>query len=216
MFKKFFKKTCLVLFWVFLFVLNQLPMGFAALNLKYHFIPGWGVVGITLSVLFVFLLYINYHDLLNFRHLFKLRSVKIILLAYFCFLGISVVGQLFLFFEKASDTANQKVLMEMMRQMPAVLMFLLAVISAPIEEELLFRYLIPKKIFQGHQKIGFTVGTLLFALIHMPTNVGSFVIYAGMGSILSYVYYKYNRFEYVVFLHFLNNFIGFLVLLHYN
>ncbi len=43
------------------------------------------------------------------------------------------------------------------------------------------------RVFEPATKIGILVSSILFALVHTPTDIGSFVIYWGMGLALSSV-----------------------------
>ncbi|MDK8541182.1 MAG: CPBP family intramembrane metalloprotease, partial [Enterococcus faecalis] len=49
-------------------------------------------------------------------------------------------------------------------------------------------------------------------LVHTPTDIGSFVIYWGMGLALSWVYLRTGRFEAAVLTHFIWNVLGILML----
>ena len=63
----------------------------------------------------------------------------------------------------------------------------------PIFEEGIFR-VGDSSVFQASFKIGILVSSILFALVHTPTDIGSFVIYWGMGLALSWVYLRTGRF----------------------
>lgn len=92
-------------------------------------------------------------------------------------------------------------------------MFVFVVIMAPLTEEIIFRGLIPRLFSKKLALLGYAVGTLLFALAHSPSNIGSFVIYFGMGSILGIIAYKSQKLEYSVLAHALNNGIAFSIML---
>ena len=53
---------------------------------------------------------------------------------------------------------------------------------------------VPKKIFRGKESLGFVVGTVVFALLHQPSNLPSLLIYGGMSIVLSWTAYKTQRF----------------------
>ena len=55
--------------------------------------------------------------------------------------------------------------------------FFLLALLAPICEEILCRGIVPKKIFRGKENLGFVVGTVVFALLHQPSNLPSLLIY---------------------------------------
>ena len=88
-----------------------------------------------------------------------------------------------------------------------------AVFSAPILEEILFRGLIPKKLFPQHELIGLVVGSILFGFFHGPTNIGSFILYAGMGGVLAVLVHQTKRLEMGILAHMLRNGIAILVMI---
>ena len=73
--------------------------------------------------------------------------------------------------------------------------------------------MIPKKLFPKHDLIGLVVGSVLFGLFHGPTNIGSFVLYAGMGGVLAFVVYKTKRLEMGILAHMLRNGLAILIML---
>ena len=81
----------------------------------------------------------------------------------------------------------------------------------PIFEEGIFRVGI-QAFFKPASKIGILVSSILFALVHTPTDIGSFIIYWGMGLALSWVYLRTGRFEAAVLTHFIWNVLGILML----
>ena len=89
--------------------------------------------------------------------------------------------------------------------------FLLAVL-APICEEILCRGIIPKKVFRGKESWGFVVGTIVFALLHQPSNLSSLLIYGGMSIVLSWTAYKTQRLEMSILLHMIVNGVAFCLL----
>ena len=68
------------------------------------------------------------------------------------------------------------------------------------------------KRFSSQLQNRHTVSSILFALVHTPTDIGSFVIYWGMGLALSWVYLRTGRFEAAVLTHFIWNVLGILML----
>lgn len=131
---------------------------------------------------------------------------------YLGMLAFSFVGSLIMEQMGQTNTANQALLEEIMAQLPTLLMFISVVITAPLAEELACRSLIPD-IFSGRLVwLGYLIGTLVFAYLHGPTDLGSWVIYGGMGLVLSLVRYKTGRLEYAILAHGLNNGIAFLLL----
>ncbi|MFC5632147.1 MULTISPECIES: CPBP family intramembrane glutamic endopeptidase [Streptococcus] len=108
---------------------------------------------------------------------------------------------------------NQAAIEELITQLPAILMFTMIVLGAPIMEETICRGLIPRMFSTNWRWLGYIVGAILFGLAHVPNTVGTAVQYIGMGLVLSAVAYFSKRLEYSMLLHFLHNSIGFLILL---
>ncbi|HEP1820295.1 TPA: CPBP family intramembrane metalloprotease, partial [Streptococcus suis] len=46
---------------------------------------------------------------------------------------------------------------------------------------------------------------LVFAFLHGPTDLGSWIIYASPGFLLAYLYYKTDYLIYPIAVHFINN-----------
>ena len=57
------------------------------------------------------------------------------------------------------------------------------------------------------------VGVILFGPFHGPTNIGSFVIYAGMGAVLAAVAYIFKRLEMSILAHMLRNGVAVLIMI---
>lgn len=111
-------------------------------------------------------------------------------------IGVNLLRQL-----GEATTANQEIIQGVASLAPQLAMGLLIVVVAPLGEEIICRAVIPHLIFKGHEKIGYLVGALVFAYLHTPSNLGSWVIYGGMSLILTWVAYRYKRVEYSILLH---------------
>ena len=61
------------------------------------------------------------------------------------------------------------------------------------------------------KKLGYLVGAAVFAYLHGPSNLGSWIIYGGMSLILTWVAYRYKRVEYSILLHLTMNAFAFLI-----
>ena len=72
---------------------------------------------------------------------------------------------------------------------------------------------IPKKLFPKHQLVGFVLGAILFGLFHGPTNIGSFIVYGGMGAVFAYVAYTTESLEMSILAHMLRNGIAIILML---
>lgn len=197
-------------------VLDQLVVTVAALMSKQHALAtGWAVALFLAQVLAtaLFLVYAKRKQLLRGKVFWSGRTIKIALLAWLAMRLPMYAGSAIMALEGVKNTANQAALESLMTRLPLALMGLFTVISAPIMEEIMFRHVIPKELFKSHQKIGFAIGVLLFTLLHGPSDLGSFVVYAGMGAVLAYVYYKTECLEYSIVTHALNNGLSFLMMM---
>lgn len=145
----------------------------------------------------------------NLTGLVTRRWLTLVLLGYLAVYLVSLLGSLLLQLESGGDsTFNQNLLKEMLQQVPAAVMVLKTVFFAPLLEELVFRGMFAKVYFPNHQKLGLVIGNLLFLLVHVPTNFSSVIIYGGMGAILAYAYYRTDRLETSIAIHFVNNLIA--------
>ena len=102
-------------------------------------------------------------------------------------------------------TANQASLMEEFKGGNGILLPIMLGVLAPVVEEIIFRGILPLKIFKGYEGWGYIVGGLLFALFHGPTNIVSFVIYAVSSVILTLLAYRTRRLEVSIAVHMINN-----------
>lgn len=192
-------------------VINQLVPILAVWLLKNHYqTPFTSILLIGLELLII---YAKVKQIIRWKVLLTRKALVTILLGWLSLRVPQIIGYLIMTMQGVKDTANQTVIMELTKQLPLALMLIFAIIGAPIMEEIIFRYIIPKELFAKHQKWGFVIGTLAFALIHSPSDIGSFIIYAGMGAILSFVYYKTEHLEYSIMIHFINNALAYSVLI---
>ena len=180
-------------------------------------------MGYTLLVLMVYFLIIFYalrmakkEGLLTLDFsFFNLKSVILLVLSYLISIGINIFAAIIMVLEGqfSGTTANQTALQELFQSTPVILIVMGALFSAPILEEILFRGLIPKKLFPQHELIGLIVGSILFGFFHGPTNIGSFILYAGMGGVLAVLVHQTKRLEMGILAHMLRNGIAILVMI---
>ncbi|HFH9238089.1 TPA: CPBP family intramembrane glutamic endopeptidase [Streptococcus agalactiae] len=175
-------------------VINQLVPILAVWLLKNHYQTPFTsilLIGLELLIIALFLYYAKVKQIIRWKALLTRKALVTIFLGWLSLRVPQIIGYLIMTMQGVKDTANQTVIME----------------------EIIFRYIIPKELFAKHQKWGFVIGTLAFALIHSPSDIGSFIIYAGMGAILSFVYYKTEHLEYSIMVHFINNALAYSVLI---
>ena len=122
------------------------------------------------------------------------------------FLGATVLRNI-----GETTTANQETIQGLSSVAPQLAMGLLLVVVAPLGEEIICRAVVPRLVFKGYEKIGYLVGAAVFAYLHGPSNLGSWIIYGGMSLILTWVAYRYKRVEYSILLHLTLNSFAFLV-----
>lgn len=136
--------------------------------------------------------------------------VKYIPFSYVLYMiGSMIVAYLF----GASEAANQIAVESLFDTIPIWVMFLMIVVVAPIVEELLFRGMF---LFQG-DRLNTTwarvlISAVLFGLIHGPSDIYTAYTYIGMGIMFSYASKRTQSVESAIVYHFLNNLVGFLVI----
>ncbi|MBJ8326386.1 CPBP family intramembrane glutamic endopeptidase [Streptococcus pacificus] len=209
----------ILILWTAILIAGQIPLGFfiglnAVVKSDFDLFQIIVTVLIQLASIFAFVYFAIKKQFISLNE--KLSVLKALLtfaIGYPTILLGGILGNLFLSSDGQVTTENQQALLQLISQVPMVIMFVMIVIGAPIMEELLFRKMIPHYLFKNHQTVGLIVGGLLFALFHMPTNLGSFITYGVMSAVLTFVVYKTKRIEYSILLHFLNNVIAFLLIL---
>ena len=128
--------------------------------------------------------------------------------------ALAIVAQFFL---PNDPSVSQKMLEELTHNQP-LFTFFMAVIFAPLTEELTFRGMLARFVFPQQDNIKQTalfllVSTVLFALVHFPTTPQQFLVYGSLGLSLGLAYISKGGLAYSIALHALNNLIGFLMIL---
>ena len=191
-------------------VLYVLPMLIQQLAITYQFPKQWslglGILLIFLTLL-VFVVVAKKAGILSQSgKIFQKGDGKRIALGLLGMLLISVLGTVLLWWLHGEvTTANQASLMEEFRRGDMISFPIMLGVLAPIAEEIIFRGIIPLKIFKGYESWGYIIGGLLFALFHGPTNIMSFVIYGGASVILTLLAYRTRRLEVSIAVHMINN-----------
>lgn len=143
---------------------------------------------------------------------FRAKDLARLGLSYLVIVGSNILGSILLQLSNETTTANQSQINDMVQNSSLISSFFLLALLAPICEEILCRGLVPKKIFRGKENLGFVVGTIVFALLHQPSNLPSLLIYGGMSTVLSWTAYKTQRLEMSILLHMIVNGIAFCLL----
>ncbi|MCF2666249.1 CPBP family intramembrane glutamic endopeptidase [Streptococcus alactolyticus] len=194
-----------------LIFLEQLPTVFIRANQPFN-----QTLGITLALLVVsiFTIYVarRVGFLKQLEDLKTWQSWKIILIGFTALTVVKYIGGVILVLEKGLDanTGNQAAIEQV--GMSPILLITLTVITAPIVEETVMRGLILGKVF-NNSYLGVLLSSFLFGLLHMPTDLGSWIIYGGMGLVLALIYHRTQKLEYTIAVHFINNALGVLFML---
>ena len=206
--------------WVLIFliglVLSQLPLILSALLSARQFPllqSGLLVALLSVAILTVFIFSARKTEIATFNlSFFKAKDLARLVLSYLVILTSNLFGSALLRLMNESTTSNQTTINNLVQNSSLISTFFLLVLIAPICEEILCRGIIPKKIFRGKEKLGFVVGAIVFALLHMPTNLPSVIIYGGMSTVLTWTAYKTERLEMSILLHMILNGIAFCLL----
>lgn len=217
----FFKDYRKRLIWLGIFFvamfLSQVPMLTLVLLQKTQLESIWStvIVGITSTAVVTLFLYgAHKSKLLNLKSkLFTINDVPRIALSYVAIIVGNMIGVIWLHLLKQTTTSNQETINSLISETSLISSFFVIVIVAPLCEEIICRGIIPTKLFEGYEKIGYIFGWLLFTLAHLPTNPPSFLIYGWMSAVLTWTAYRTKRLEMSIFLHLVINGMSILILI---
>lgn len=125
---------------------------------------------------------------------------------------VGIGGTLLLNATGVTQTANDEAIGQLFTGENPLLIILLIGVAAPIMEEIVFRGGIVGYLFKDLPVIGIIVSSVLFGLMHYPTNIVSFLIYGLIGLTCAIAYFKTRQLEVSIAIHFLNNILPALVL----
>ncbi|HFI0501359.1 TPA: lysostaphin resistance A-like protein [Streptococcus suis] len=103
------------------------------------------------------------------------------------------------------DTSNELELTKILENIPFWVALINMACLPAISEEVIIRGYLFKKLFEKHKILGIVVSGLIFAFLHGPTDLDSWIIYASPGFILAYLYFKTDYLIYPIAVHFINN-----------
>lgn len=217
----FFKDYRKRLIWLGIFFvamfLSQVPMLTLVLLQKTQLESIWStvIVGITSTAVVTLFLYgAHKSKLLNLKSkLFTINDAPRIALSYVAIIVGNMIGAIWLHLLKQTTTSNQETINSLISETSLISSFFLIVIVAPLCEEIICRGIIPTKLFEGYEKIGYIFGWLLFTIAHMPNNLPSFLIYGWMSAVLTWTAYRTKRLEMSILLHLVNNGVSILLLI---
>ncbi|MDS8445749.1 caax amino protease family protein [Streptococcus pneumoniae] len=171
------------------------------------------VTGISIVVLVLFIIGARKTQLASFNFsFFRAKDLARLGLSYLVIICSNILGSILLQLSNETTTANQSQINDMVQNSSLISSFFLLVLIAPICEEILCRGVIPKKLFRGKENVGYIVGAIIFALLHLPTNLPSLLIYGGMSTVLTWTVYKTQRLEMSILLHMIVNGVFFCLL----
>ena len=217
----FFKDYRKRLIWLGIFFvaifLSQVPMLTLVMLQKTQLESIWStlIVGITSTAVVTLFLYgAHKSKLLNLKSkLFTINDAPRIALSYVAIIVGNMIGAIWLHLLKQTTTSNQETINSLISETSLISSFFVIVIVAPLCEEIICRGIIPTKLFEGYEKIGYIFGWLLFTLAHLPTNPPSFLIYGWMSTVLTWTAYRTKRLEMSIFLHLVINGMSILALI---
>ena len=206
--------------WLLIFllatILYQIPIGVTAI-LTLNAVPllqsGLIVAGISIVILVLFIIGARKTQLASFNFsFFRAKDLARLALSYLVILAFNILGVVLLHLMNETTTSNQSNINDLVQNSSLISSFFLLVLIAPICEEILCRGVIPKKLFRGKENVGYIVGAIIFALLHLPTNLPSLLIYGGMSTVLTWTVYKTQRLEMSILLHMIVNGVFFCLL----
>ena len=196
--------------------LSQTPMLTLAILTKIQFNPIWSTIlvsVISILVLAIFLYGAHKSKLLDLKSkLLTINDLPRIALSYLAIFVGNLIGGIMLQLLNQTTTSNQQILNDLFSESSLIAMFFLVVLIAPICEEIICRGIIPTKLFQGYEKVGYVLGWLLFLLAHVPSNFPSFLIYGWMSAVLTWTAYTTRRLEMSIAIHMVLNSVSFILL----
>ena len=128
--------------------------------------------------------------------------------------ALAIVAQFFL---PNDPSVSQKMLEELTHNQP-LFTFFMAVIFAPLTEELTFRGMLARFVFPQQDNVKKTalfllVSPIIFALVHFPTTPQQFLVYSALGLSMGLAYISKGGLAYSMGLHALNNLISFVMIM---
>ena len=138
----------------------------------------------------------------GFKALSSLKAWGMIGLTYLGIYIVTRIGSMVMMMEGVSNSTNQAAIEN--AHVNPFLLITFTVIMAPIVEELVFRGLLMGRVFNPDSIVG---------LVHMPNSIGVWIVYAGMGLALGIAYRKFQKLEYCIIAHIINNSIAVSMLL---
>ena len=162
----FFKDYRKRLLWLGIFFvamfLSQVPILTWVLLQRTQLESIWAslIVGIvSTTVVTLFLYGAHKSKLLNLKSkLFSINDAPRIALSYAAIIAVNMVGGIWLRLLNQTTTSNQETINSLMSETSIISSFFVVVLVDPICEEIICRGIIPTKLFEGYEKIGYIFG----------------------------------------------------------
>ena len=133
------------------------------------------------------------------------KGLGIVLLGYVVMFSCDSLAQYLMEMRGIDTTANQDAIVQLLAGVPFWLALLITALLPALAEEIIFRGYLYKKLFGGLSIVGLVLSSLIFGLMHGPTDWLSCFIYSSSGLVLGYSYYKTAYLIYPIVIHLLNN-----------
>ena len=133
------------------------------------------------------------------------KGMGIVLLGYAAMFCCDSLAQYLMEMRGIDTTANQDAIVQLLAGVPFWLALLITAPLPALAEEIIFRGYLYKKLFGDLSIVGLVLSSLIFGLMHGPTDWLSCFIYSSSGLILGYSYYKTGYLVYPMVIHLLNN-----------
>ena len=133
------------------------------------------------------------------------KGMGIVLLGYAAMFCCDSLAQYLMEMRGIDTTANQDAIVQLLAGVPFWLALLITALLPALAEEIIFRGYLYEKLFGGLSIVGLVLSSLIFGLMHGPTDWLSCFVYSSSGLILGYSYYKTGYLVYPMVIHLLNN-----------
>ena len=133
------------------------------------------------------------------------KGLGIVLLGSVTMLCCDSLAQYLMEMRGIDTTANQDAIVQLLAGVPFWLALIATALLPALAEEIIFRGYLYKKLFGGLSIVGLVLSSLIFGLLHGPTDWLSCFIYSSSGLVLGYSYYKTAYLIYPIVIHLLNN-----------
>ena len=133
------------------------------------------------------------------------RGLGMVLAGYITMVVCDSLAQYLMEMRGIDTTANQDAIVQLLAGVPFWLALLITALLPALAEEIIFRGYLYEKLFGGLSIVGLVLSSLIFGLMHGPTDWLSCFVYSSSGLILGYSYYKTGYLVYPMVIHLLNN-----------